>query len=785
MTTEGPGALKNKSRKKSYNVYEFFQYQMFAKYINKWRMRTLHLPRIHRTSMQNTIPKEKIPFSAMWSPSLLPRPSDWPEQCRVVGTCKYNPEKSNSNCQGLQVFNPIEAGFGDVIQWLNAGPKPIIIGFGSMIIDNTEKLANMIMLAAARAKCRILVQSGWSKIDVTSSPKGEDISDCNIRGPLCFNIGSCPHDWILPLCSATVHHGGAGTTATGLEHGLPTFICPFFADQFLWADKVYDAGVGPKYCPAKTLDVGILVNALKELQSPDMQLRAKKMSESMKHEDGIQGAMDHFKDFLPVDNMFCDVSMLMGEVRRARYILPGSNLKVSVEFAALIEMRKDQPSIALLQWLTEIGAFQMRRYAVTKYTISGGIRNFYEGWYYGIVGLLFQIVIQAPYKLFHLPNKYAFRYGAFGFCFGCIIGPFSMLCKLLYAILYFVDCVAVGLVNGCSSPDHHRDYICNRFREDNSYVYRLDDIENERTQIEIDGIEEQRVEVLLRAAKVAVDAIRIFNLSKPKSNLIHKIKEVRADDLCESVRLHFIWLMNRERKQRLISVLNSMVDKDERLSFSHFCKILNGVLCDEILKTIHDKKGNNVDDYHHQQQYQSKNEVLAPNYDFFHHDKGDDINNNNGRDEENQRRESSSNSNSIHIHTNTYKHNQQADRRNSNSSSLNTNNSNTNHTDNNNIRTSTSSMIHAGTMSLANLPIIRTPRQRADSSGSRNRGRTWSDGIATTIDNFSRTVAGGRVRSNSPKARIPGSNLGLSSRRNRTCSEEMKSGVLNQGDTFF
>ena len=170
-------------------------------------------------------------------------------------------------------------------------------------------------------------------------------------------------------------------------------------------------------------------------------------------------------NFLPVDNMFCDVSMLMGEVRRARYFLPGSDLKVSVEVAALIEMSKDKFTFPMLQWLTEIGAFKMRRYAVTKYSLSGGIHNICDGLYYGIVGLCFQMVVQAPYKLFHLPDKYAFRCGAFGFCFGCLIGPLGMIFKILYALLYFVDCVTLGIVNGCSSPNNQREYICNRFHK--------------------------------------------------------------------------------------------------------------------------------------------------------------------------------------------------------------------------------------------------------------------------------------------------------------------------------
>lgn len=28
-------------------------------------------------------------------------------------------------------------------------------------------------------------------------------------------LDDVPHDWLLPKCSAVVHHGGAGTTAAG------------------------------------------------------------------------------------------------------------------------------------------------------------------------------------------------------------------------------------------------------------------------------------------------------------------------------------------------------------------------------------------------------------------------------------------------------------------------------------------------------------------------------------------------------------------------------------------
>jgi len=165
----------------------------------------LHLPRIYGViNTSNFVTAAKIPFSAMWSPSFVPKPDDWPEQCEVVGTFFNDQAKS---------FDPKP--FEDLTIWLQNGPAPIFIGFGSMVIKNEKKLEGILKEAAAKANTRVLVQSGWSTLDV------EDDAG------LCHNVGPCPHDWLLPQCAAVVHHGGAGTTAAGLRFGLPTLICPF------------------------------------------------------------------------------------------------------------------------------------------------------------------------------------------------------------------------------------------------------------------------------------------------------------------------------------------------------------------------------------------------------------------------------------------------------------------------------------------------------------------------------------------------------------------------------
>jgi len=140
----------------------------FHTQINRWRVTTLRQPRVHGfIHSSNLIAASKIPFSAMWSPAFLPRPDDWPEQCEVVGTFVVNQ---------AQDFDTTP--FGELKEWLDNGePKPVFIGFGSMMVKNVESLEAIIKGAAEKSNTRVIVQSGWTKLDV------EDGSG------LCRNVG--------------------------------------------------------------------------------------------------------------------------------------------------------------------------------------------------------------------------------------------------------------------------------------------------------------------------------------------------------------------------------------------------------------------------------------------------------------------------------------------------------------------------------------------------------------------------------------------------------------------
>lgn len=197
----GGGFQRQQGNASSYQVFETLTWSTFGSAVNRWRLRVLELPMIYATEAgTNLVARARVPFSAMWSPGFVPKPSDWPGECEVVGTFVVNQKKEFD-------LTP----FADLAAWLDAGEKPIFIGFGSMVIQDPKSLERTIVEAAETSGRRVVVQSSWTKLNVESNGSN-----------LLRNVGPCPHDWLLPRCSAVVHHGGAGTVAAGLRFGLPT-----------------------------------------------------------------------------------------------------------------------------------------------------------------------------------------------------------------------------------------------------------------------------------------------------------------------------------------------------------------------------------------------------------------------------------------------------------------------------------------------------------------------------------------------------------------------------------
>ncbi|KAJ8124431.1 hypothetical protein O1611_g9210 [Lasiodiplodia mahajangana] len=265
----------------SFSIVEWMTWQGLGDIINDWR-NTLDLEPVPLTEGPNLAETLKIPFTYCWSPSLIPKPFDWPEYIDVCGFFFRQPPQ----------YNPP----AELKEFLQNGPPPIYIGFGSIVIDNPVEMTRLILEATREVGVRALISRGWSGLGDTG----------NIDDHVMY-LDDCPHEWLFQHVAAVVHHGGAGTTACGLRYGCPTAVVPFFGDQPFWGSMIAAAGAGPKPIPYKALTCSNLAEALRFCLREEVATAARCIAMNMSREDGVRQAVNSFYANLPVQNLYCDL----------------------------------------------------------------------------------------------------------------------------------------------------------------------------------------------------------------------------------------------------------------------------------------------------------------------------------------------------------------------------------------------------------------------------------------------------------------------------------------------
>ncbi|TDZ39681.1 Sterol 3-beta-glucosyltransferase UGT80B1 [Colletotrichum spinosum] len=263
----------------SYAAVEFLTWQGLGDLVNTWRTASLGLEPVPSTEGHRLLEVLQVPFTYCWSPALVPKPSDWGSHIDISGFFFRDPEP----------YAPQD----DLKKFLEAGPPPIYVGFGSIVVGGIEGLMTMVLSAIKATGVRAIISRGWSNLT------GEESSDV-------FYVGDCPHEWLFQQVAAVFHHGGAGTTACGLRYGKPTTIVPFFGDQPFWGAVVADAGAGPAPIPYRSLTSQKLIHAIQYCLSSEALQAAEELSRSMQAEDGVQAAVDSFHSHLPKSMMACD-----------------------------------------------------------------------------------------------------------------------------------------------------------------------------------------------------------------------------------------------------------------------------------------------------------------------------------------------------------------------------------------------------------------------------------------------------------------------------------------------
>lgn len=245
-----------------------------SKMINRWRRESLNLPALSWNGLFNRVYEEKHPYLYGFSPLVVPRPADWPAWHHISGYWFLD-------------HDPAWSPPGALLRFLEAGSKPVSIGFGSMTGRGAAKLLDVAVQTLEQTGQRAILLGGWA------DPQSVEVPET------IFKIDAVPHDWLFPRMAAVVHHGGAGTTAAGLRAGVPSVLVPFFGDQPYWGRRVYALGVGPRPIQRRALTVPRLVEAISSaLDDETIRHNASVLGERIRAEDGVQSAVDFISDYL-------------------------------------------------------------------------------------------------------------------------------------------------------------------------------------------------------------------------------------------------------------------------------------------------------------------------------------------------------------------------------------------------------------------------------------------------------------------------------------------------------
>lgn len=118
----------------------------------------------------------------------------------------------------------------EVTAFLEQGPEPVYVGFGSMVVP--DGFVDHVVEAIRAQGRRMIIGSGWAGLAGV-----DDRDDCLV-------VGEVNQQALFGRVAAAVHHGGAGTTTTATRAGVPQVVVGQWGDQPYFAERVATLGIG-------------------------------------------------------------------------------------------------------------------------------------------------------------------------------------------------------------------------------------------------------------------------------------------------------------------------------------------------------------------------------------------------------------------------------------------------------------------------------------------------------------------------------------------------------------
>jgi UDP:flavonoid glycosyltransferase YjiC (YdhE family) len=210
------------------------------------------------------------------SPLLAETDDDWHYKWGISGYC----------------FNDILPYEEDLLQrfvkFIQKDEKPaVFFSLGSISGPLHKHLAEWLLSICQKLKLKLVVGSGWSRLGHHLEQKDD-----------FFLLDSViPHNLVMPHCTATIHHGGSGTTHSASRSGKPQMVIPHLIDQHYWARRTKLLGLGPGGINIKKLTQDKLeTHVLDLMQNLLYKKNAAEFGEKIRTENGLENAARYIEN---------------------------------------------------------------------------------------------------------------------------------------------------------------------------------------------------------------------------------------------------------------------------------------------------------------------------------------------------------------------------------------------------------------------------------------------------------------------------------------------------------
>ncbi len=238
-------------------------------WLNDWR-RQLGLPALSIVGPPATaFYRRRRRVLCAVSPSVVPRPVDWPAANEITGYLFPSSED----------FAPSP----ELVAFLEAGPAPVCVTFGSSVEADPKSLRPILEAAQKLTGKRFVLVKGWANYEVPA-PTAD-----------FFVLDRASYPWLYARSCAVVHHVGTGTAAEAVRAGVPSICVPRITEQRFWADRLFALGVSPVPILRDRLTAEGLAGAIERACEPAMQARARQLGVAVRAEDGLAVAVERIE----------------------------------------------------------------------------------------------------------------------------------------------------------------------------------------------------------------------------------------------------------------------------------------------------------------------------------------------------------------------------------------------------------------------------------------------------------------------------------------------------------